>query len=184
MTVLKKAEINDAEKILKFYQDVIDSIENTEFRPKWNDNYPDMEFIEKSIGKEELHICTKDDEIIACVVLNNRFDPEYININWNVDASSDEIIIIHTFAVSSNLTGKGIGKEIFSQIKNEAMKNNKKTIRIDIINGNVGAEKVFRKLGFEYVDTVEILHPVAGLEKFHLYELVIKKSKVGVQKPL
>jgi hypothetical protein len=46
------------------------------------------------------------------------------------------------------------------------------------------------------VDTVEMLHPIAGFEKFHLYEYLLnerwavhflkyaKKSKLGVKKPL
>ena len=176
MISLRKAKSEEAEKILKFYQNVIDSIKDSEFRPKWNENYPNLEFIETSIGKEELYICTKDEYIIACVVLNNRFEPEYENINWNVNAKPNEILIIHAFAVSSNLAGKGIGKEIFGQIKNDALKYSKKTIRIDIIDGNTGAQKVFEKFGFEYVDTVEMFHPAVGLEKFHLYEYDLKKS--------
>lgn len=55
------------------------------------------------------------------------------------------------------------------------MKNNVKTIRLDIIDGNAGAQKVFEKLGFEHVDSVEMFHPAVGAEKFHLYENVLKK---------
>lgn len=186
MTNLRKAGLEEAGKILEFYQEIIDSIEGGEFKPKWNENYPDLEFIKTSIEKGELYTCTEDELIIASVVLNNRFDPEYENINWNVTAKADEIIIIHTFAVSTNLTGKGIGKEIFGQIKNNSLKNNKKTIRMDIIDGNVGAQKVFEKFGFEYVDTVEMFHPAVGLEKFHLYEYELlknsKKNNLGVKK--
>ena len=57
------------------------------------------------------------------------------------------------------------------------MKRNQKTIRIDVINENEGAQKVFTKLGFEYVDTVETFHYAVGVEKFHLYEFPLKKSK-------
>ena len=69
---------------------------------------------------------------------------------------------------------KGIGREIFNQIKTKAMRNNKKTIRIDIIDGNVGAQRVFEKFGFEYIDTVEMFHEAVGMENFHLYEYVLK----------
>lgn len=170
MPSLRKAELKEAEKILKFYQNVINSIKDTAFRPKWNENYPNLEFINTKIEKQELFISTKDDKIISSVVLNNRFEPDYENINWNVNAKSDEIIIIHTFAVFPTLTCKGIGKEIFREIKINAITNHKKTIRMDIIDGNIGAQKVFKKFGFEYVDTVEMFHPAVGLEKFHLYD--------------
>ena len=128
-----------------------------------------------SIKKEELYISTKDNDIIASLVLNNRFSPEYENINWNISAKPNELTVIHTFAIASNFTGKGIGREIFNQIKANAIKNNEKAIRVDIINGNIGAQKVFKKFGFEYVDTVEMFHEAVGLEKFHLYEYVLKK---------
>ena len=153
MVNLRKAKAEEAEKILEFYQKVIDSTGGGEFNPKWNRDYPNLEFIEGCVEKEELYVCTEEDNIISCVVLNNRFDPEYENIEWTINATPQETIIIHTFAVSSDFAGKGIGKEIFNQIRNNALKNNQKTIRIDIIDGNVGAQKVFEKFGFEYVDT-------------------------------
>lgn len=75
--------------------------------------------------------------------------------------------------MNSNFTGKGIGKQIFSEIKKNAIINKQKTIRIDIIDGNIGAQNVFERFGFEHVDTVEVFHKAVGLEKFHLYELVL-----------
>jgi GNAT superfamily N-acetyltransferase len=170
MIKLRKAESEEAEDILRFYRNVIDTIKGTQFNPKWSEAYPNLEFIETSIEKGELYVLTDDNGVIASAVLNSRFDPEYSNVNWYVDAEPDEITVIHAFAVSSDMAGKGIGKEIFNQIKDEAMKNNQKAIRLDIIDGNYGAEEVFRKLGFEYVCTVEVFHEIVGLEKFQLYE--------------
>jgi RimJ/RimL family protein N-acetyltransferase len=175
MINLRKAKIEESKTILRFYQDVIDSIKGTEFKPKWSEHYPNLEFIETSIEKQEMHVYSKDGKIIAGVLLNNRFNPEYDNINWICDAKPQEITVIHTFAVTSDYTGKGIGKEIFNQIKNNAIENNQTTIRLDIIEGNIGAQKVFEKFGFEYIDTVEMFHKAVGLEKFHLYEYVLKK---------
>jgi RimJ/RimL family protein N-acetyltransferase len=177
MTNLRKAEIEEAEKILKFYQDIINSIEGSKFKPKWGKHYPNLEFIERSIEKQELYISTEDSCIIACIVLNNRFEPEYENIDWTINAKPQEIIIIHTFAVNTNLTRKGIGKEIFSQIKSHAIINGKKTVRLDIIDGNIGAQRVFERFGFEYIGSAEIFHNAVGLEKFHLYEYVLKQEK-------
>lgn len=174
MVNLRKAVIEESKGILEFYRDIISSIKDSDFKPKWGESYPNLEFIETNIRKGELYISTVNHNLISCVVLNNRFDPEYEGINWTVNAKPQEIIIIHTFAVNSDFSGRGIGKEIFNQIKNIAITNNKKTIRLDIINGNTGAQKVFEKFGFEYVDTVEIFHDAVGLEKFHLYEYVLE----------
>ena len=55
-----------------------------------------------------------------------------------------------------------------------AMNNNQKTLRIDIVDGNDGAQKVFEKLGFKYIESIEIEHYAVGLQKFHLYEYLLK----------
>lgn len=167
MIKLRKAQINEAYIILNFYKNLIFSIKDSEFDPKWNDEYPDLEYIQNSILKGELYIC-REDGIVACVVINSEFGEGYGNVKWQVNAEEDEIIVIHTFAV--NFPGKGIGKEIFNQIMEMAIKDNKKVIRIDVIDGNIGAQKFFEKLGFDYVDSVELFHDAVGFETFHLYE--------------
>lgn len=116
-----------------------------------------------------MYIYEEENEIIACVIVNNHLE-EFSDINWYVDAKNDEIIAIHTFAVNPDYSGNGIGKEIINQIKKYANANNKKTMRIDVIDGNVGAQKVFTRLGFEYIETIEMSHDTTGREKFHLYE--------------
>ena len=173
MIYLRKAEIKESAKILQFYRNVIKSIDGSEFKPKWSNSYPNSEYIEASIKNEDLYLCRQDSDIIASLVLNSSFSSEYEDINWIVNAKPEEITVIHAFAVGSNFAGKGIGKEIFKQIKENSLKDKKKTIRIDIINGNTGAQKVFEAFGFEYVDTVEVFHNAVGLEKFHLYEHVL-----------
>ena len=72
MNGLKKAKISEAEQILKFYQNVIKSINGSEFKPKWNERYPNLEYIKTNIEKEDLYICTKNCEIIASVVLQMK----------------------------------------------------------------------------------------------------------------
>lgn len=175
MIQLRNARIDESEQILTFYRHIINTTDD-EFNPKWNDNYPDLEFIENSIRKGELYIVKNDENIISSVIVNDEFDKRYDDANWIVNAKEDEIIAIHTFAVNPACRGKGISKKIFDIIKKHCLKNNKKSIRIDVIDGNVGAQSVFKHLGFEYINTIEINHDAVGLERFHLYEYDLKKN--------
>ena len=174
--ILRKAAINEDEKILNFYKEVIESIKGSDFKPKWNEKHPDLEFLQNSIKKEELCLYLNGDEIVSSFILNNRFDVDYSNVKWQVEAKFSEITVIHTFAINPKYAGKDYARKIFNQIKNIANLENKKTIRIDIIDRNDGAQKVFKKLGFEYIDTREINHPIVGLVKFHLYEYPLKEK--------
>ena len=80
--------------------------------------------------------------------------------------------------MDSRFAGRGIGKEIFNQIKEIAIENRQKSLRLDIIDGNIAAQKVFESFGFEHVGTVEAFHDAVGLEKFHVYELVLEKNSL------
>lgn len=171
MTKLRNANINESEEILKFYRNIILSIKGSEFQPKWNDAYPDLEFIEDSILKDEMYVYSENNDLISCVVINSEFGEEYDNIKWQVNTKSSETVVIHAFAV--NTMGKGIGKEIFKEIVENAIENNKKTIKIDLIDGNIGAKIVFEKLGFTYIDSVKMFHEAVGLETFHIYEKLL-----------
>ena len=168
-----KAKIHESVQILEFYRNIINTPDD-DFNPKWNENYPDLEYIENSILKEELYIYKSKKNIISSVIVNNDFGGRYNDANWIVNAESNEIVVIHAFAIDPNCRGKGISREIFNIIKKYSLKNNKKTIRVDILYGNNGAESVFKHLGFEYIDTVEEFYGAVGLEKFHLYEYVLK----------
>ena len=112
--------------------------------------------------------------------MNNHFDNDYSNVKWRIDAKLNEIAVIHTFAINPKHTGKGHARKIFNEIQDIAQNSGQKTLRIDIIDGNIGAQKVFEKLGFEYINSIEIAHYAVGLAKFHIYEYVLKK-RIGVK---
>lgn len=171
---LRKAKSSESREILAIYKSIISSSETGEFNPKWNENYPDLKYIEDSISHEELYVFTANEKIIASVVVNNMFDDAYNDAEWIIDAEPCEITIIHAFAVNPKCRSKGYARKIFELIKQNALKNNQKSIRLDVIDGNDGARKVFEKLGFEYIDTISMFHIAVGLEKFHLYEFVLK----------
>lgn len=173
MIQIRRAKLNESSEILELYRTIINTT-NDDFNPKWNENYPDLEFIENSILKEELYVYKTDEKIISSVVVNNDFGKRYDNAKWIVNAEPNEIVVIHAFAIDPGCRGKGISREIFNIIKENSLKNHKRTIRIDVIDGNDGAMSVFKHLGFKYINTVEEYYDSVGLERFHLYEYVLK----------
>ena len=168
MIQIRRAKIHESMDILDFYRNIINT-PNDDFNPKWNENYPDLEYIENSILKEELYIYKPDEKIVSSIIVNNNFGGRYNDANWTVNAEASEIVVIHAFAVDPGCRGKKISKEIFNIIRKYSLKNNKKTIRVDIIYGNDGAESVFK-----YIDTVEEYYDAVGFERFLLYEYDLK----------
>ena len=49
----------------------------------------------------------------------------------------------------------------------------KKALRLDVIENNTTAEKLYQKLGFQYIQTKTLYYDVVGEMAFKLYELVL-----------
>ena len=130
MTTLIKAGIRETEEILEFYQNVISSTKGTEFKTRWSERYPNLEYIETGIKNQEFYICREDNKIIACFALNNHFEPKYENINWMIDAKPDEIIIIHAFAVTQILQENESEKKYSIRLKKIPSKITRKQLEL------------------------------------------------------
>jgi len=46
-------------------------------------------------------------------------------------------------------------------------------LRLDVIENNTTAEKLYQKLGFRYIQTKTLYYDVVGEMMFKLYELVL-----------
>ena len=49
----------------------------------------------------------------------------------------------------------------------------KKALRLDVIENNTTAERLYQKLGFRYIQTKTLYYDVVGEMTFKLYELVL-----------
>ena len=48
-----------------------------------------------------------------------------------------------------------------------------KTVRLDVLEGNLPAEKAYGKVGFQYVDTVRMFYEDTGWTNYKLYEYIV-----------
>jgi ribosomal protein S18 acetylase RimI-like enzyme len=48
-----------------------------------------------------------------------------------------------------------------------------KAIRLDVLKGNVPAERLYPAMGFTYVDTIKLFYEDTGRVDFELFELVL-----------
>ena len=56
-----------------------------------------------------------------------------------------------------------------------AEKEQAKTIRLDVLEGNLPAEKAYLKMGFQYCGTVKMFYPDTGLADYRLFDLKIRR---------
>ena len=65
------ARREDFERVMEFYYDLIDSMQDAEFHPAWEkDIYPTRAFVRDSIENQELLFASIDGIIVGAMVLN------------------------------------------------------------------------------------------------------------------
>ena len=170
--IFRKAEKEDFYKIRSLYWNLIDQEQDDPSFPHWKKGiHPSDEMIQASIDKGELYVLADGDEIAACVIANDEKVDGYADAPWQIN--SDEIIVLHVLAVNPGQRGKGLARRLVENVIELERKAGRKALRLDVIENNTTAEKLYQKLGFQYVQTKTLYYDVVGKMTFKLYELVL-----------
>lgn len=174
MLQIRTADSRDYSNIRDFYYSLIDAMEDAEYKPGWEkDIYPTQEFLIRSIESNELYIGEMDGQIVSCMVVNHEYNDGYKDIQWSVEVKDSELLVIHALGVNSMFSGKGIAKQMVQQVIKIAHENNIKTIRLDVLEGNIPAEKAYTKMGFIYLDTIQMFYEDTGWTNYKLFEFIV-----------
>ena len=174
MLKIRLANNDDYSNVRDFYYSLIDAMKDAEYKPGWErDIYPTQDFLIKSIENNELYIGKIDGCIVACMVLNHEYNDGYNDIQWSIQAKDLEIFVIHALGVDPTFSGNGIAKQMVQRVIEMAQKNNIKTIRLDVLGGNIPAEKAYTKMGFTYLDTIQMFYEDTGWTDYKLFEYIV-----------
>lgn len=170
--IFRKAEKVDFYKIRSLYWNLIDQDQDDPSFPHWKKEiHPSDEMILDSIDKGDLYVLADGEKIAACVIANDEKVEGYADAPWQVD--SDDIIVLHVLAVHPDHRGKGLARRLVENVIEQERKAGKKALRLDVIENNTTAERLYQKLGFRYIQTKTLYYDVVGEMTFKLYELVL-----------
>lgn len=170
--IFRKAEKVDFYKIRSLYWNLIDQDQDDPSFPHWKKGiHPSDEMILDSIDKGDLYVLADGEKIAACVIANDEKVEGYADAPWQVD--SDDIIVLHVLAVHPEYLGKGLARRLVENVIEQERKAGKKALRLDVIENNTTAERLYQKLGFRYIQTKTLYYDVVGEMTFKLYELVL-----------
>lgn len=170
-TIVRLARTDEYEAVKKFYYELIDKMQNMPYHPKWQKGiYPEDKYIKSSVEKQQMYITEIEEKIIGAMIINSNTTDGYEKAKWNIKASGKEIAVIHALGVMPEFSKQGVGKYMVHKAVEVAKKNGQKVIRLDVLDGNLPAEKLYRSAGFKFIETVELFYEDTGLCKFDLYE--------------
>ena len=172
---ISKAKNEEYDLIRAFYHTLIDDMQSSEYHPGWQkDIYPAPDELKKEIAEGNLYCGYVDGEIVACMEVNHDFqDDAYAKAEWKVDATAEEILVIHMLGVGIKHARKGYAKQMVRFVIELAEKTKMKAVRLDVMKGNLPAERLYPAMGFAYRNTVPMFYPDVGWMEFELYEYVI-----------
>lgn len=169
--LISKAGINECEAVTDFYASLIDKIKPTQYYPKWEKGvYPADEYLENAVKSGQMYITLCGEKIIGAMVVNNKCADGYDGAKWNVEASENEVTVIHILCVLPEFSGKGVGARMVRYAIKLAQENAQKAIRLDVLEGNLPAERLYKSVGFKCVGSVRLFYECTGLATFYLYE--------------
>jgi len=177
--IIEKATIEQYEAVKSFYHSLIDGLQDSIYDIGWKkDVYPDPDFLINSISRGELFIGITDGKIMAAMVINHESNEGYQNIDWPTKARIDEVLGIHALGVHPDYAGQGYAKELVSFVITYAKENKQKAIRLDVLKGNVPAEKLYSSMSFKYICTLPMYYEDTGLTDYELYELSLQRVSI------
>lgn len=174
MLQIRVAGKEDDSSVRDFYYGLIAAMETAEYTPGWEkDIYPTREFLMKSIDKGELYVGEIDGHMAACMVVNHEYNDGYKGIRWSVEARDSELLVVHALGVHPVFSGRGIAKQLVQKVIDMSRENHIKTIRLDVLEGNIPAEKAYVKMGFVYLDTIQMFYEDTGWTNYKVFELIV-----------
>lgn len=166
------------ETVRMLYHSLIDGMLSSPYDIGWKkDIYPAPKFLKESIEKGELYLCTEDAHIVGAMVVNHQCNDGYRKIQWQTEAAEDEVLVIHALGVLPEYSGKGYAKAMVRKVFELGASSRQKAIRLDVLAGNVPAEKLYTGLGFRYMDTLQMYYEDTGWTDYEVYEYVLSLTR-------
>ena len=174
LELIRKATIEEVERVVNYYHNVIDAMEGSMYNPCWKKNiYPSDDYIKKAIENQNMFIGFDKGRIAVALMLDNNANPGYVDVDWQREYPQHQISVVHIFGVHPYFTGKGYAKQMLAHALDYAREHGQTAVRLDVLSGGVPAKKLYEKMGFKEVVTIDMFYEDTGWTKFDLYEYLL-----------
>lgn len=171
--IIRKAKPDEYEAVRDFYHLLIDEIANLPYGAGWKkDIYPSREMLRGAIDAGELYVADGG-RIIGAMVVNHECNEGYREFDWPTKAEDSEVLLIHALGVRPAYSGKGVAKDMVRLVIDKGRSEGMKAIRLDVLKGNLPAEKLYSGLGFRYLHTLNMFYEDTGWTDYELYEYTL-----------
>ncbi len=148
----RMATLEDLQEICNLFDDAVETmIQNKIFQ--WDELYPTKKDFRKDIEREQLYIGILDERIAAVYVINQRCDEQYIKGAWKY--ADVPYYVIHRLCVNPAFQNQGIAGWTLKHIEEQLTEWGIHAIHLDAFTENPYAIKLYEKMGYAKVGTVD-----------------------------
>lgn len=174
MMRIEKGSLDDINELECLYNDLNDYLETHTNFPGWRKGiYPVKETAIAGIEEGNLFVMRNDKHILGSVILRHIPESAYSKADWKAELEYEDIFVIYTLAVHPIYLSKGVGKALMDFIIQYSKDLNMKAIRLDVYEKNTPAISLYKRYGFQYIDTIDLGYSAYGLDKFELYQKIL-----------
>lgn len=155
--MIRKAVIDDIPFVEQVYNEALASDDVVNFTQWIKGLYPTVKTAEKALNAGTLfvHIDKESGEITGAVILNHEQPEEYKKLDWTMEATGDEVLVVHTLCIKPSFSCKGIGQEFMGFAETYARKLGCRVIRLDTNDKNIPGAKLYKKMGYTHVGNAD-----------------------------
>ena len=156
--IFRKATQNDIENVAQIYSDVIAGEEKGQAFTGWQrDVYPVKATAENALERQDLFVAEDGGGIVATAIINKLQVDVYEGAPWTYNAPENEVMVLHTLAVSPKHFGKGIGRKFVEFYEQFALSCGCRYLRMDTNENNTKARAMYKKLGYKEIGIVDCI---------------------------
>lgn len=155
---IRPAETEEAKTIYAFYRVICKELEHEKYSPLWQIGYyPCLKDIEEHIQNRNMYIAVTGNQICSAMAVVNH----------------GEYSSLHLFAVHSAFKGTEVSSSMMHTLLETAKKRNNHRLLIDVVKGNLPAEKIYQKFGFMLTGEKNECIERIGTVAFNMYEYIL-----------
>ena len=171
---IRPAVPEDLESVLILYDGIIDTFQAQTGTQAWKKGaYPAQADFRRAIQAGSLYLGELEGALAGGMILTQGTDASYGDPPWRVQAADGETAVIHTLGVSPRFAGRGLALELIRGAVDLAREKSWKALRLDVLEANIPARRLYERAGFVYIETKKIWYETTGLANFLLYEYAV-----------
>lgn len=107
------------------------------------------------------------------MIVNHNANEKYPEVKWPVNVDRNEAMAPHALGVLPTYGGNGYAKKMVGYAIEYAKKEGQEALRLDVLVGNVPAERPYAGVGFQMIERLQMYYEDTGWTTFDLYELAL-----------